>query len=251
MALASDVRREFEVFAWGTSNPWGVDWDERGPGDRDRVRRAAPLARRAGRALRTAGGQPLRPVRLRGHRDDRGPPPLEGARPVGGEPALERARRRARALRGARGPGGRVPGSVARRRADEQHPREPHELRPPRTQGIELRRAPRAGPAPRERPLVPRRRARGRPRRRGLRLGLVRRAGLPPLRSLGLGPYERAHLARRARLAAIPDVRLHDAPERVAHRAAGQPERVRGAPTRGGSSRSAAPIRTPRSSCAR
>jgi putative membrane-bound dehydrogenase-like protein len=24
------VRREFEVFAWGTSNPWGVDWDDHG-----------------------------------------------------------------------------------------------------------------------------------------------------------------------------------------------------------------------------
>jgi putative membrane-bound dehydrogenase-like protein len=24
------TRREFEVFAWGTSNPWGVDWDEHG-----------------------------------------------------------------------------------------------------------------------------------------------------------------------------------------------------------------------------
>ncbi|MFO0912417.1 MAG: PVC-type heme-binding CxxCH protein [Pirellulales bacterium] len=24
------VRKEFEVFAWGTSNPWGIDWDDHG-----------------------------------------------------------------------------------------------------------------------------------------------------------------------------------------------------------------------------
>ena len=49
------TRHEFEVFAHGTSNPWGIDFDDHGQAFVDRLRHPAPLPHHPGRPLPAAG----------------------------------------------------------------------------------------------------------------------------------------------------------------------------------------------------
>jgi hypothetical protein len=49
-------RQTFEVYAHGTSNPWGMDWNEEGELIAEAMRDSASFPHLPGRALPAAGG---------------------------------------------------------------------------------------------------------------------------------------------------------------------------------------------------
>ncbi|NBV48836.1 MAG: hypothetical protein EBR95_07335 [Verrucomicrobia bacterium] len=68
------TRHVFEIFAEGTSNPWGLDYDERGEFFNTAcVIPHLPLPHPAGRALPASGRPAFQSLHLRRHQDDRRP----------------------------------------------------------------------------------------------------------------------------------------------------------------------------------
>ena len=77
------TRLVFENFADGTTNPWGVDFDDYGAVLRLELRQPAPVPHDPGRPLRAVAEPAVEPVRLRAAADDRRPPALPRRRPAG------------------------------------------------------------------------------------------------------------------------------------------------------------------------
>ena len=95
------TRHEFEVFADGTSNPWGVDFDDYGQAFIDGVRHSAPLPHDPGRAL-PAAGRAGTSTRTSTTTSRRSPTTCTGSgdrTPHGGNGRVGRRRRRPRARR--------------------------------------------------------------------------------------------------------------------------------------------------------
>ena len=95
------TRHEFEVFADGTSNPWGVDFNDHGQAFSTACVIPHLFHIIQGGALPAAGRAALQPVHLRRHQDDRRPSAL-GREPVdrtSGNNRSRRSRRRTRACR--------------------------------------------------------------------------------------------------------------------------------------------------------
>ena len=93
------TRHVFEVFAHGTSNPWGLDFNDHG----QVFVEACVIPHcfhiiQGGRYQRQAG-HALQPVHLRRHQDDRRPPPLRRRQPARRQRPLRQRRRRPRPLR--------------------------------------------------------------------------------------------------------------------------------------------------------
>ena len=78
------TRRVFENFADGTTNPWGVDFDDLRPVLRLQLRQPAPVPHDPGRPLRTVAEPAVEPLRLRAPADHRRSPALPRRRPAAG-----------------------------------------------------------------------------------------------------------------------------------------------------------------------
>jgi putative membrane-bound dehydrogenase-like protein len=137
-------RHEFEVFAHGTSNPWGIDWNA----DGDLFAEACVIPHLfhiIQGALPAAGRAAFRPAHLRRHQDHRRSPPFPRRDAARRQQPQRRRRRRPRA----RGPVHPAAPELARRHprqcAHGQHPRRAHQHGRAGAQGQRLRRAPRRG----------------------------------------------------------------------------------------------------------
>ena len=110
------TKHVFEVFAHGTSNPWGLDFDEHGQAFVEACVIPHLYHIDPGRPLRAAGRAALQPVHLRRHQDDRRPPPLRRRQPATRRQraAPTARRRRPRPLRRDDLPGRRLAGRVSR-----------------------------------------------------------------------------------------------------------------------------------------
>ena len=138
------TRKMFEVVAHGTTNPWGLDFDEHGEMFItncviDHLWHVVP-----GGHYERMYGQDLNPHTLRPDAELRRPHPL-GRRPAG--PTRAAARASTTDAGGGHAHAGCMiylgdnwPDRVPQRRLQLQHPRQPHQPRHPRTQGLRLRR---------------------------------------------------------------------------------------------------------------
>ncbi len=77
------TKHVFEVFAHGTSNPWGLDFDVHGQAFDLGLRHPSCLPHHPGRPLSATSGIALQPIHLCRHPDHRRSPALAGCQSVG------------------------------------------------------------------------------------------------------------------------------------------------------------------------
>ncbi len=189
------TRHKFEVFAHGTSNPWGLDFNDYGQAFVSSTSSSTTLLpHHSGRPLSSPGRQPLQSAHLRRHQDDRRSPALAGGQSVGGQQQIRHERRRPRPLRADVLSRRRLAPGISRPALHGQHPRPTHQHGHAQAQGLRLRRLARQGPALGERFVGPLHQHALRPRRQRLRHRLVRQASLPHAQRRCLGPHQRPHL---------------------------------------------------------
>ncbi len=123
------TRGEFEVFAHGTSNPWGVDFNERGQAFLTACVIPHLYHVIQGGRYQRQGGAALQPVHVRRHQDDRQAPSLRGRQSARRQRPLGLGRRWPRPRRGDDLSGRRVARQISRSDLHEQHPRRPDQPR--------------------------------------------------------------------------------------------------------------------------
>ena len=211
------TKHTFEVVCWGTTNPFGLDFDEYGqafftncvikhlwhaiPGAHfQRMYGQDPVAERlpADGELRRP-----RPLVVGNWTDVRGRPEQEPGR-----------RRRARPRRGHDLPRRQLARHLPQRPVHLQPARQPRQRRRSRAKGLRLRRPPRPRLHAGQRPVVPRHRRPLRPRRRRLRQRLDRHRRVPQPPSCR--PHQRPGLQDRLRQAEAVHQRREQAGRRPA-----------------------------------
>ena len=104
------TRHVFEVFAEGTSNPWGFDFNDHGQAFLRSLRDSALFPHHSGRPLPAPGGPAFQPVHLRRHQNHCRSSPLCRRQPARRQRPLRLGRRRPRPLRHDDLPGRRLAG---------------------------------------------------------------------------------------------------------------------------------------------
>ena len=134
------TRHVFEVFAHGTSNPWGIDFDSSGQMIITACVIPASLPHDPGGPVRAAGGPTFQSIYVRRHQDDRRSPALPRSQPARRQRPLRLRRRRPCPFRRDDLPGGFLAGRIPGLTLHEQHPRRPDQPRHPDAPRIGLRR---------------------------------------------------------------------------------------------------------------